>query len=376
MRFEAILDKIKKGLGPNNAFFHGNRPVMDEEDRDPGIYRDTAQSPAQGGPQYYAGAPQADAQYYANALQNIARQPYAPYPQDGYQQPQQYAQPYAQQSVQEPYIQPRNRRSDQARPDSNVVQFPGTGYAQPAAQPPQGYRQPPAGVGQPMQQGYQPAQQGFKPMQQGYAPQAQAAYQQPASPQPDGQAYAQTDAAVLSARVINVRSIADCRNAISFLRAGDCVTAVMDNITDPGEMRRYVDTLNGASFSLGCTLTRVSLRFGVYLLAPASVLVYTDQVTTQMNTQSRAPQRPRAYPTGAPAHQGGYDGPYQQPLYDQPRAYDPAYAAPQGMDAQYAGSFSKQAAAPIPQPPAGSYSQQPPAYGYSPDAENDRSNAM
>ena len=151
----------------------------------------------------------------------------------------------------------------------------------------------------------------------------------------------------------------------------------MDSITDPNEMRRYVDTLNGASFSLGCTMTRVSLRFGVYLLAPATVTVYTDQVTTQMNMQSRAPQRPRSYAQGTTAQSAHDAGAHQQPVYDAGRAYGQSHGTfPPGADPLYAGSFSKQSAEPIPQPPAGSYSQQPPAYGYSPDTENDRSNAL
>lgn len=159
----------------------------------------------------------------------------------------------------------------------------------------------------------------------------------------------------LSACVVNARSIADCRNAIGILRTGDCVIAVMDSIADQAEVRRYVDTLNGACFSLGCTMTRLSARVGVYLLAPAGMQVYTDRTTTQMNAQSRAPQRANpgmqqsAFQSPFAPQQGQM--PYGQAAYQQP--VNP-FTPPQPVYAQ-------------PQQPA--FSEQQPSQGYVPDHE-------
>ena len=155
--------------------------------------------------------------------------------------------------------------------------------------------------------------------------------------------------------MVNARSIADCRNAIGILRTGDCVIAVMDSIADQAEVRRYVDTLNGACFSLGCTMTRLSARVGVYLLAPAGMQVYTDRTTTQMNAQSRAPQRANpgmqqsAFQSPFAPQQGQM--PYGQAAYQQP--VNP-FAPPQPVYAQ-------------PQQPA--FSEQQPSQGYVPDHE-------
>ena len=87
------------------------------------------------------------------------------------------------------YVPPRNRRASQhTQARENVVPFPGA-QAQQQTQPVQ-----------------QPAQQ-----------QAPAAEQKK-----------------LSACVINVRNINDCRSAIGILRAGDCVIAVLDSIALAG----------------------------------------------------------------------------------------------------------------------------------------------
>ena len=147
-----------------------------------------------------------------------------------------------------------------------------------------------------------------------------------------------------NACVINVRSIADCRNAIGILRNNDCVIAVMDSIADQAEIRRYVDTLNGACFSLGCTMTRLSARVGVYLLAPAGMNVYTDQATTQMNSQSRAPQRPQQSFRPPQQPQGAYQPQMQQ-------------------------GYPQQQPAPV-------FSAQSPAQGYSPDMNESEYNAI
>ena len=179
--------------------------------------------------------------------------------------------------------------------------------------------------------------------------------QQPQQAQPAAQPQQGAPAKQLSACVVNARSIADCRNAIGILRTGDCVIAVMDSIADQAEVRRYVDTLNGACFSLGCTMTRLSARVGVYLLAPAGMQVYTDRTTTQMNAQSRAPQRANpgmqqsAFQSPFAPQQGQM--PYGQAAYQQP--VNP-FTPPQPVYAQ-------------PQQPA--FSEQQPSQGYVPDHE-------
>ena len=103
----------------------------------------------------------------------------------------------------------------------------------------------------------------------------QTAAQQPAQPRPEADAQ--------NMWVINVRGMSDCCSAISLLREGGTVLAVMENITDPPEMRRLVDTLSGACYSLSATITKLS-RGGVYLLASRKMVVYTDQATKMMNS--------------------------------------------------------------------------------------------
>ena len=184
-----------------------------------------------------------------------------------------------------------------------------------------------------------------------------AAYQQPAAEQDAAPANA------WNARIINARGMGDCRSAITLLRNGDSVLIVMENVTDPAEMRRLVDTLSGACYSLTATITKVS-RYGVYLLAPQSVAVYADQTTNQMNG---APMRP--------VQQRGYQQPYaaaqQRPAvqsYQQPQAayapqspftrrQTPAQEAPRPFYTRTAPQNT----------PAQSFAAQPAGYGYAPD---------
>ena len=126
-------------------------------------------------------------------------------------------------------------------------------------------------------------------------------------------------------RVVCARGMMDCRLAITLLRAGDAVLVTMENVKEQAEMRRLVDTLSGACYSLSASITKVS-RHGVYLLAPQTMLVYADQLINQMNTAAPKPQRPMYQP----GQRAGYAGqmPYQQPVYQQPvqQAQQPAYA--------------------------------------------------
>ena len=358
MAFRDITRGIKNFFGPNNRFFNGARE--EENGADDAYYPQNGapsyppesafaqpayQQPAQDA--YYAQQQQQQAPYQPGyAPQQAYQQPQPAYAQGyppqqqqqyrtqaGYQQPQQnagYQQPqqqpqntgFQQQTVNQPYVPPRNRRAAQhSQPRENVVPFPGAVGAQ-QAQPPQ------------------PAA----------APQQEAPAEQKKP----------------SACVINVRNFSYCRSAIGILRAGDCVVAVIDSIADQAEVRRYVDTLNGACFSLGCTMTRTSARVGVYFLAPVGMQVLTDQTTTQMNAQSRAPQRGRgAQPVFQAAHPAGrsaypqYAAP-QQPVYQQPASQQPVYQQPQYAPTQQPA---------YPQPPQTGYAAQEPTQGYAPDQE-------
>ena len=301
--------------------------------------------------------------------------PEQPYPQQAPQQPYQTPYPqgygYQQQSYQAPYQQPyqqpaaysapaqqpqqsfqppvhRNRRVlRSAQQENNVVDF---GAYQHNAQPQQSYQQQP-------QQSYP---------QQSY----QQPYQQPAPQAPEAQP--QASPAALTARVINARGMGDCRSAITLLRNGDAVLIVLENVTDPAEMRRLVDTLSGACYSLTATITKVS-RFGVYLLAPQAMAVYTDQATNQMNgAPARTPVR--GYQQGYNAQRPAYQ-PQQVPQQQAPQqAAAPqvnAYAPQQGFTQRSAmpeeapqPMYARTAPQAAQVPP---FSAQPAGYGYAPD---------
>lgn len=335
MAFRNLMDSVKNFFGPNNSFFNG--PRAEEE---------AAYNPAPAA---------SDSGYYAQPQQQAAPQQSAqPYAQPAYDpQPQQSA--YQASAYQQPYAQPAYQQ--------NAYQQPAY-QAQPYQQPAQPQMQQPAYSASPLQQGYQPQQRNRRSAQHAQQPQQPEAEnvvpfpgiaQQPQQAQPAAQSQQGAPAKQLSACVVNARSIADCRNAIGILRTGDCVIAVMDSIADQAEVRRYVDTLNGACFSMGCTMTRLSARVGVYLLAPAGMQVYTDRTTTQMNAQSRAPQRANpgmqqsAFQSPFAPQQGQM--PYGQAAYQQP--VNP-FAPPQPVYAQ-------------PQQPA--FSEQQPSQGYVPDHE-------
>ncbi|MBQ9300295.1 MAG: cell division protein SepF [Clostridia bacterium] len=331
MAFRDFTRGIKNFFGPNNRFFNGAR----EEDQPADTYYSQQEAPEMPFAAPQQGYQPSQESYY-NQQQSFQQAPYQQMPyqqpvqayqqpqtyQQGYQQPQayrtqagyqqppqqSYAGAFQQQTVNQAYVPPRNRRAAQhAQAQENVVPFPG---ASAAAQPP-------------------------------VSPQQTAAPQQQANEQKKP-----------SACVINVRNISDCRSAIGILRTGDCVIAVIDSIADQSEVRRYVDTLNGACFSLGCTMTRTSSRVGVYFLAPQGMQVLTDQTTTQMNAQSRAPQRPRS---AQPVFQTAYAAPQtfaQHPSYNQ-------YAAPQ-QQAAYTQPPQQYA----PQQPQAAFTAQEPVQGY------------
>ena len=270
MAFRNLMDSVKNFFGPNNSFFNG--PRAEEE---------AAYNPAPAA---------SDSGYYAQPQQQAAPQQSAqPYAQPAYDpQPQQSA--YQASAYQQPYAQPAYQQNAYQQPA-----YQAQPYQQPQ-QPVQPQMQQPAYSASPLQQGYQPQQRNRRSAQHAQQPQqpeAENVVPFPGIAQQSQQAQPQQSAPAkqLSACVVNARSIADCRNAIGILRTGDCVIAVMDSIADQAEVRRYVDTLNGACFSLGCTMTRLSARVGVYLLAPAGMQVYTDRTTTQMNAIPRPAAR-------------------------------------------------------------------------------------
>ena len=292
----------------------------------------------------------------------------------------------AAQNFQQPYP---NVNYTAPQPGAYAMDAPNAYYQQPAA--PQAYFAAPQVESQQrnrrMQQHRQPQQSNVvdfgayqqQPVSAQPAPQPSAPAPQPSAPSAQASVQAST-------RIINTRGMADCRSAITLLREGDAVLIVLENITDPVEMRRLVDTLSGACYSLTATITKVS-RYGVYLLAPQAFAVYTDQATNQMNgaqvrTRAYQPAAQRPNFTAAPAQsaytaqpQSAYTAPAQSAYTAQPQA---AYAAPQ----QYAreqGAFTQRGAAPeaaaasfyarpAPQSaPTPAFSARPAFNGFSPD---------
>ena len=149
-------------------------------------------------------------------------------------------------------------------------------------------------------------------------------------------------------RVINARSVTDCYSAITQLRLGDTVILVMEQVSDPTEMRHYVDMLSGACYSLRATITKLS-RHGAYLICPAQCRVFVDAATNQLNTPNRPVQR-------QPQPMAGAYAPNMNP-YAQPQNTNP-YMQPQQAANPYAPPA--QAAAPYAQPRnTNPYAQQP-----------------
>ena len=283
----------------------------------------------------------------ANAQQGYSAPAAGGY-QQGYPQTAYAQQPYGQPNPYQPAQDQGRRGRRSQRNQDNVVDF--GAYQQNQGQPYSGQSQP--------------------------APQVQQAAQAPAQPQPAPQqpqaAESPVPAGSVCARIINARGMSDCRSAITLLRKGDSVLIVLENVTDPAEMRRLVDTLSGACYSLTATITKVS-RYGVYLLAPQNMAVFTDQATNMMNS---APNRgqPRNYPGFAHAQRGyapqtayppqsGYQqpqpNPYAQPV--QPQPFTQRTAAPEEPPQNfYQRPAPQEAQAPV-------FAPQPAGYGYAPD---------
>lgn len=277
------------------------------------FFYDGAEAPAPQAPVYQQQEP-APQQYQQPAYQQA---PFAP--QMEYAQPQQPA--YQPPVYQEAPQQPRNRRMQQhaEQNENNVVDF--GSYQQQAQQPV-----------------YQQPQQ----------------YQQPMQPAPEFQQEASQQNMLASARVINARGMGDCRSAITLLRNGDAVLIVLENVTDPSELRRLVDTLSGACYSLTATITKVS-RYGVYLLAPQTMAVYTDQTTSQMNNPGRTASR--TYQSSFSAQRSAY----QQPQQAAPQMNQGFTQRPAQVEEPQQPFYARTAPQPAPAP---SFSAQPVGYGY------------
>ena len=154
--------------------------------------------------------------------------------------------------------------------------------------------------------------------------------------------------------------------AITLLRAGDAVLVTMENVKDPAEMRRLVDTLSGACYSLSASITKVS-RYGVYLLAPQTMVVYADQLINQMNGAApkvqrpmyQTGQRPGYQPQAAGVYQPPQANPYQpqQPSYQQPayQPQQPSYQQP-AYQPQQEAAYHQPQANPY-QPPQSAFTQ-------------------
>ena len=269
----------------------------------------------------------------------------------------------------------REERYEQEQEDQQMnFQQPMQGYQQPVYQQAP-YQQAPyqqAPYQQPMYQ--QPPQQNAyqQPVSQFSAQVEEQRARNPQAQQPDPQKVVPfpgsytgeqaQEAKPASVRVITIRGFNDCRSAISYLRAGEILLVVMDGLQDQAEMRRYVDMLAGACFSLSASITKVS-RYGSYLAAPGQVSVWADPVISQMNGSSRrgaartAPQQ-NAYRS--------YQGDYQQSAYQgyssyQEGAQQPAYSQAPAEETQF---YARQ---PQPTPEQPPFEAQERGTGYAPD---------
>ena len=182
--------------------------------------------------------------------------------------------------------------------------------------------------------------------------------QAPQTPAPEAPVQEAQLPAGNAARIINARGMGDCRSAITLLRNGDTVLIVLENVSDPAEMRRLVDTLSGACYSLTATITKVS-RYGVYLLAPQTMAVYADQTTNQMNGAAPRPAQQRGY------QQAAYPPQQQRPAYPSYMPPQQGFAPRTAAPAEAPQPFYSR---PAPQPAAApTFATQPAGYGYAPD---------
>jgi FtsZ-interacting cell division protein YlmF len=331
MDFRNIVDKasekIKSVFSRDNSFFYGSANRQDAAAQTSYDMSPDQVHNANAYQQYAQGSQSGQWGYQADYQQPLYQQAQAPQPvyNPSYQQAYQ---PLGQQSY--PPVQ------GYARPDMEQVN-------------PQGY-----------QQAYQQPHQQLPPQQmQLNQAQAEASgrnrravqhMQAQQSQQPEGNlvqfpgAEQTPESKPMDAYVVNITSITGCRQAMTCLRKSQCTLVVMDQLIDKGEVRRYVDMLNGACFALGGTMTRLSLKVGFYILAPSGMMVYTDPLTASANApqssrqaQPQSPGQPAPYqqvPQSTERQQPQYGAPLsrqnyqQQPVYAPPAFAQPAYATP------------------------------------------------
>ena len=267
---------------------------------------------------------------YAQDEQRMNEQQQQMYQQQAYQQQAPYPQGFQQQAYQQGYQQPYQQQPQQAY-QQPVTQFAAQVEEQRSRNP----------------QAQQPDPQKVVPFPGSYSG------EQPQEVKP------------ASVRVITIRGFNDCRSAISYLRAGEILLVVMDGIQDQAEMRRYVDMMAGACFSLSASITKVS-RYGSYLAAPGQVSVWADPVISQMNGTGRRAARPAQPQNSYRTYQGEYQqGAAQGYGYQEPapqNAYNPyAQSAADGTE-----FYARQ---PQPTPEQPPFEAQERGTGYAPDHE-------
>ena len=303
-------ERIKSVFSRDNRFFYG-APDQQEDS----YYEDPSRGPVQG---VYAHAYGQGSQQQPVQQGHYSPQQPVYQPQQGYQQfsgQQQYAQ--SQTAYGHPPYQPQ-AQAWQAQPQMAEPVYQHT-MPQQTASPQQSQlnqqmQQPDAAVRNRRVNTQHP--------QQGQAP------QQPDNIVPFPGAVEQ-ETRSMDAYVVNITNITGCRQAMSCLRKGQCTLVVMDQLIDKAEVRRYVDMLNGACFALGGTMTRLSVKVGFYILAPAGMMVYTDPVTASANAPR--PQMQQGIPQ---QQQAAYQK--QQTAYQPQQAYQPQYQQP-GYQQQPAG---------------------------------------
>ena len=271
---------------------------------------------------------------YAQDEQRMNEQQQQMYQQQAYQQQAPYPQGFQQQAYQQGYQQPYQQQPQQAY-QQPVTQFAAQVEEQRSRNP----------------QAQQPDPQKVVPFPGSYS-----------GEQPQ-------DAKPASVRVITIRGFNDCRSAISYLRAGEILLVVMDGIQDQAEMRRYVDMMAGACFSLSASITKVS-RYGSYLAAPGQVSVWADPVISQMNGTGRRAARPAQPQNSYRTYQGDYQqGAAQGYGYQEPapqNAYNPYAPNVQNAAADGTEFYARQ---PQPTPEQPPFEAQERGTGYAPDHE-------
>ena len=352
-----LLDSLKNTMKTAyNNFFYSGRQAPPPQKKDT---RTETQNTAYPGQSF--GSPQQTAGQWTGPQQGGYQQPYTqqaygqqPYTQQAYGQ-----QPYTQQ----PYNQqPYNQQPNVQQPYGGQGQQPVNQQQQTAGQP-----QPAPQQTRARRMWMHDLRQAGKVVDIGAYQQGQDRTQQQPAEEPAREADQQTGA-LLSARVINARGMADCRSAITLLRGGDAVVIVLESISDLAEMRRLVDTLSGACYSLTATITKVS-RSGVYLLAPQTLAVFADQATNLMNSapakaQTYQPMYNSAQRVSYAPQQRENPQPQQQPRqqpYGGAEGFTQRAAEPEEAQRNFYQRPAPQAA------PAPSFSAQPAGYGYAPD---------